>query len=154
MSQNSVLIDANLLVLLVVGATSKRYIEKHKKLSAFSERDYEELVGILSRAPSVLITPGILAETSNLATCIAEPAKSEILNVIRGFVGRAEEIHISGEKAVSSELFIRLGYTDSAILEASAGGRVLLTTDLGLYLAALEKGLQAINFNHLREQYL
>jgi hypothetical protein len=40
------------------------------------------------------------------------------------------------------------------LLEASAGDRVVLTSDLGLYLAAHAIGQTAVNFNHIRDHYL
>jgi hypothetical protein len=47
--------------------------------------------------------------------------------------------------------FIRLGLTDSVLLELGRSGATLLTVDLDLYLAALDAGLNVINYNHLKE---
>ena len=62
----------------------------------------------------------------------------------------AEEYVESKNAALRSE-FVRLGLTDSVLLQANELGYVLLTADLHLYQAAMAKGLDARNFNHLRE---
>ena len=41
-----VVVDANLLVLLVVGAASTRFISRHKRLSAYAIEDFE-LLGLI-----------------------------------------------------------------------------------------------------------
>ena len=46
---------------------------------------------------------------------------------------------------------MRLGLTDAVSLRTNGESRYLLTTDLDLYLAALSRGQQAENFNHIRE---
>jgi hypothetical protein len=47
------LLDTNLLVLLVVGLTSREYISIHKKLTSFSEQDFEILETLLSEASEI-----------------------------------------------------------------------------------------------------
>ena len=41
-------IDANLLVLLVVGSVGRNLIAKHRRLREYSEEDYEVLVDLLT----------------------------------------------------------------------------------------------------------
>ncbi len=48
--------------------------------------------------------------------------------------------------------FLNLGVTDSVLLLLSNNpSLVLITADLGFYLAATERGLNVVNFNHHRE---
>ncbi len=51
--------------------------------------------------------------------------------------------------ACKAREFLRLGLTDSVLLEISDNSRTILTADLDLYLSALDKGLKAVNFRHL-----
>ncbi len=44
-----------------------------------------------------------------------------------------------------------LDSTDCAILDALGPAHRLLTADFDLYLAALNRGHDAVNFNHLRQ---
>ena len=78
MPANAVILDSNLLVLLVVGTTSRSYIGKHKRLRAYTDRDFVLLLEVLSAAQRIIVTPNTVTETSNLAGQIAEPARSRI----------------------------------------------------------------------------
>jgi len=153
--KGSLLIDTNLLVLFVVGTASKEYITKHKKLTEFTVEDYDRLVKIIARASEVLVTPNTLTETSNLAAYINEPARSKVLNVLRTVIASAsQERYVPSSIAAERKEFIRLGLADAVLLEIAAKDVTLLTTDFDLYNTALAKGAQALNFNHLRDQYM
>lgn len=154
MSACPILLDTNLMVLFVVGTTSRQYIPRHKRLAAFTVDDFDTLVSVISRAPSVLVTPNTLTETSNLAAHIAEPARSEVFRVLRAVISKVQETYVPSTVAAKREEFIRLGLTDAVLMEASSQEAAVLTTDLNLYLAAIAKGSPAVNFNHLRDQYL
>jgi hypothetical protein len=151
--KGGLLIDTNLLVLFVVGTAAKEYIAKHKKLTEFTIEDYDLLVKLIARASEVLVTPNTLTETSNLAAYIGEPARSKVLDVLRTVSTDSQERYVpSSAAAARRSEFIRLGLADAAMLEATAAEKVtLLTADFNLYHAALAKGSQALNFNHLRD---
>ena len=148
------LIDTNLLLLFVVGTASREYIGKHKRLTEFTEEDYDTLLVVISSAPSVLVTPNTLTETSNLAAYIGEPARRHVFQVLRQLIEASEERYIASASAARRPEFIRLGLTDAALVEATSAEASLLTTDLDLYLSAIAKGAPAFNFNHLRDAYL
>lgn len=153
--KGGLLIDTNLLVLFVVGTAAKEYIAKHKKLTEFTVEDYDLLVKLIARASEVLVTPNTLTETSNLAAYINEPARSKVLDVLRMVSIDSQERYVPSSAAARRSEFIRLGLADAALLEATAAEKVtLLTADFNLYHAALAKGSQALNFNHLRDRYM
>ena len=62
-----VVADANVLILYLVGSTNINYIKKVKATKIFSEDDYYNLKNIIERFETVLTTPNILTEVSNLA---------------------------------------------------------------------------------------
>lgn len=111
---------------------------------------------ILSAAARIVVTPHILAETSNLARYgIAEPARTHIYRVLKALIeDHLEERHIEGKQVVARDEFPRIGLTDAAILGMATSSHMLLTADLDLYLAALNQGLKAEHFNHLRASRL
>lgn len=153
--KGGLLIDTNLLVLFVVGTAAKEYIAKHKKLTEFTVEDYDLLVKLIARASEVLVTPNTLTETSNLAAYIGEPARSKVMDVLRTVSIDSQERYVPSSAAARRSEFIRLGLADAALLEATAAEKVtLLTADFNLYHAALAKGSQALNFNHLRDRYM
>lgn len=154
MKLSRLLIDTNLLVLFIVGTASTDYIPKHKKLTSFTVEDYEVLLKIVAQATEILVTPNTLTETSNLVSYIGEPARSQVLQCLRLVITEAKEKYVSSSQVAQRPEFIWLGLTDTALLETSAQDITLLTTDFNLYCAALKKGDMALNFNHIRDQYL
>jgi hypothetical protein len=151
---NNLFLHTSLLLLYIVGSTSRDYISRHKKLTEFTESDYDLLLKIILNAPSVLVTPNTLTETSNLAAYIAEPARSSIFSILKTVIQNTDEIYLRSSEAANSPDFIRVGLTDSTLMEVISKDGELLTTDLNLYLLAISKGRKAINFNHLRDAYI
>lgn len=154
MKATPILIDTNLLVLYVVGTASRSYIAKHKRLTEFVVEDYDALLRVISNASAVFVTPHTLAETSNLARHIGEPARGEVLKVLQALITDTDELPISSKSACARNEFLRLGLTDAVLMEATDDENTLLTTDLDLYLAVQATGSPAINFNHIRDQYM
>ena len=149
MLPSSIYIDANLLVLLVVGATGKELIAKHRRLRTFQIEDYERLVALMSATDNVLVTPNVLTEASNLLAQHSDPERSRFFDVLRDFVGEAQENFVSSKIASDNRAFARLGLTDAALLEVVSKSNPLVTVDLDLYLTASAKESEAaFNFRH------
>ena len=144
------ILDANLLVLLVVGRAAREYIGKHKRLRAYSVSDFDLLIKLLSSASKIVITPNTLTETSNLVRQISEPARAQILLVLRELIARHDEHYRDSRSVSKSDEFPRLGLTDAVLLDIAGQYGTLLTTDLDLYVAAVKRGYKAVNFNHYR----
>ena len=66
MPANGYFIDANLLLLLVVGSVSPDAIARHRRLRVFTRDDYDILINQIGQVERVLVTPNTLTETSNL----------------------------------------------------------------------------------------
>ena len=157
-----IILDTNLLLLLIVGAASLarsatlKYLGMHKRLKdVYTEEDYAILISAIDGAPHIIITPNTMTETSNLLRHIKEPARSEIAIVLRECIKVQREIYINSANASTRNEYIKLGLTDSALLEVAAlpdDGMppLLLTTDLDLFIAAECAGYLVVNFNHLR----
>ena len=146
------LLDANLALLLVVGLTNERYIEKHKRLrSTYDKVDFDILKQLVQKAGRILFTPNVLTETSNLSRYIEDPFRTQIATVFAQIVSNVDERFIESKSAVRHAEHRRLGLTDAALLSAADSGATILTDDVDLYLAAVRAGLKAINYSHYRE---
>lgn len=150
----SVILDTNLLVLLTVGMTKRSLIGKHKRTKIFTEEDFDLLCLILEGYRQIVTTPGILTEVSNLVAQIGEPDRTAIMETLRILMQGYDEHYQPSTGITENTGFIRLGLTDAGILELVGKDRPLITTDIDLYLAAVGDGDRAINFNHLRSEYL
>lgn len=149
-----ILLDTNLLVLLVIGLTDRELILRHKRTRTFEPADYDLLVEVLASFDTVVVTPHVLAEASNLLSQIGEPTLSVLRTTFAKLVEMQEEVYVAGKDGVRRPEFLRLGLTDTAILELADADLALLMTDVGLYLEAAKSNPLAENFNHLRQARL
>ena len=152
MAPSGYFIDANLLLLLVVGSTDRDLIPKHRRLRRFGREDYDLLIRFIAQVCRVYVTPNTLTETSNLLAQHADPELSHFFDRLRFIIHESEEVVIASDRASTNSQFRRLGLTDAALLEAATEDTPVLTVDLDLYLAALEKGAyNAVNFTHFQD---
>ena len=151
MAWKGIFIDANLLVLLVVGATDQTLIPKHRRLRRFMVEDYGRLIELIRQAGQVFLTPNTLTEASNLLAQHPNPERSRFFAVLRRIIGTNEEIVVASKTASRNNAFVRLGLTDAALLEVISEETPLVTVDLDLFMAAFTEGkVAALNFTHLQ----
>ena len=151
MALKGIFIDANLLVLLVVGATDQALISKHRRLRTFMVEDYGRLIELIRQAGQVFLTPNTLTEASNLLAQHPNPERSRFFAVFRRIIGKSEEIVVASKAASGNDAFVRLGLTDAALLEVISEETPLVTVDLDLFVAAFAEGkVAALNFTHLQ----
>ena len=144
--EKAVVIDTNLLILFLVGATDPEYIRKHRRLyPTYNVQHFELVRSRLLLAPKLICTAHILTEASNLARQIANPMRSEIMATFKRFIDLAEERQVPGVQAADEPFFFRLGLTDAAILSLDPAGVQVLTVDHDFHIAALEKGFEVDN---------
>ena len=145
------ILDANLLVLLIVGLKDVSLIARHKRTREFSVDDFATLQRSLEGFDRIVLTPNILTECSNLLRQIGEPACSELTTMLKTLIENSDERYLPSQKAARAPEFPRLGLTDAGLLQTVSRELPLLTVDLDLYVAASKKGPEvATNFNHLR----
>jgi hypothetical protein len=151
---SAVIVDANLLLLLVVGAADRRYIAMHGNLSHYSVEDFELLIGLIGLFDEIVLVPHVLAEVSNLAAqSIKNPAKRHIFRQFRQLIETTQELPVASVQAVFREEFIDVGLNDSVLLqlcEASTFGLefTILTADKNLAVKAEMLGYSVQNFSH------
>ena len=144
-------LDANLLVLLVVGSESRDIIPKRRRLEHYSPEDYDILLDRLREADRLFVTPNTLTEASNLIGQHREPERSRLMNRLQYLIHHSREIVVDSTTASSNPAFAKLGLADVALLEAVTSETPLLTVDFSLYLEAIKNGEnRAVNFNPLR----
>ena len=151
MPQVGYFIDANLLVLLVVGSEDRGLIERHKRLREYTPEDYDLLYRIIADVGHIFVTPNTLTEASNLLGQHQEPERSLLYEQLGWLIEESEEIVVRSADAASNSEYTRLGLTDAALLEVATPDTPLITTDALLYIAASAKDeAAAVNFNHHR----
>ena len=143
MPVDQVVIDANLLVLLIVGTVDRRLVGKHRRVRIFEPEDYDLLLDLLHQTPQpAVVTPNTLTEVSNL---IEDRRDKRFLRQLKEFVEASEEIVVASSTASNNHAYERLGLTDAVLLEIASAQRPLVTADLDLYHAVLTtKGSGAV----------
>ena len=145
---NGILIDANLLLLLLVGRFSVQRIESFKRTSIFRREDFRLLEAIVRQFSRILSTAHVLTEVSNLATAF-EPLAA-FRETFRQTIDIIDERNCKAKEAAANPYFRSVGLTDAAILALADRQFLLLTVDAALALISQATGGDAINFNHLR----
>ncbi len=140
--QTGIVLDANLLVLLVVGLHDRARIATFKRTRQYTADDFDLLGRLIGGGTRITVTPGILTETSNL---VGEAR----LPVLRALIGRVAEKHMPAARLAESLFFDRFGLTDAGIAEL-AGSHLILTGDFRLSESLRHRGFEVLNFNHLR----
>jgi len=142
-------VDANLLILLVVGSVDPRIIAKHRRLDEFTADDYDFLLVVLNEVRHIFVTPNTLTEASNLLRQHGEPERSRLMDRLAYLIEESDEVVVASAEAAANPHFGQLGLTDAALLESIGPQTPLLTVDHDLYVAALATGTDtAVNFLH------
>jgi hypothetical protein len=83
----ALLIDANLLILYVVGILDEDLIDRHKRTRKYSKEDWEELRQFILAYRSLVTTPSVLTEASNLLSFgMTGKTKSELFDALGSMI--------------------------------------------------------------------
>lgn len=147
------LLDANVLLLLVVGSVAPEFVRSHKRLQAFSAEDFALLKEVVDAADEVTATVNAWTEVSNILDFgVAKPLRNGLIWGLKRQIDSLSEIYVTSRSVCADLAFWPLGLSDAAALMATNDRTTLLTTDVPLYEQALARGCDALNFHHLREQ--
>jgi rRNA-processing protein FCF1 len=151
-ASRGVLVDANLLLLYIVGSYDLQRISRFKRTCQFQPSDFEFLARFMALFHRRVTTPSVLAEVSNLVSQMGEPARTECLASLAADIETLDERYDRSRDVAREESFLSVGLTDAAIqVVARAEGLLVLTDDYRLANRLLAEGLAAINYNHIRE---
>ena len=143
------MVDSNLLVLFLVGLVNKRRILQFKRTQNFTSEDFDTLSQLLNWFGKLVTTPHVLSQVSDL-TDLNGKELGTVRQLFGVLVEKMEEYYDTGASLVTDHLFARLGLTDVAVASVCARGVLVLTSDVQLYVALQERGVDALNFNHVR----
>lgn len=147
-----VVVDTNLLILYTVGNYDPDLINKFKRTAQYERQDFNTLKLFLSYFNSVLTTPNILTEVSNLSSSLNAQVGNKFFPSFHGVIATLTEKYIASRTASEVPAFHKFGLTDSVIAQLGSQSYLVLTDDFPLsgYLQSL--GIDVINFNHIRSE--
>jgi len=145
-------LDSNLLLLLWCVPFDRELMRTFKRLNSFQIEDIDLLSDTLKVFSAVRTTPHVLTEVSNLANSLPSWVKGDWSQHFSKQIQVISEEWISAASIATSE-FMWLGLTDAG-LAALAETHVILTIDFPLSSSLESRGLNVINFTHLRSLWL
>ena len=146
-----VLVDANLLLLYVVGVYDPNWIERFKRTSKFVKDDFELLDRLLRHFQTVATTPPVLAEVSNFLGHLPEGARRDCTKLFCSLIPELDDAHCPSEELCGHPYSRRFRLTDTGIAEVSEEADLVVTDDLPLHHRLMNDEQQdSINFNHFR----
>jgi hypothetical protein len=148
-----ILLDTNLLLLLFVGLVDPNLVKdfKRTKNHQLTEREFLLLERIVNHFSKIVTTPHILTETSNFIFQLNDEKQKLALEIVAKAIQSFKERREESKKLVLAEEFFNFGLTDTAILDLPPKRYLVLSIDAALVIALQKKGVDAINFNHLRQ---
>lgn len=151
---NGLLIDANLLILLIVGNLNPAHIHTHKRTAnKYSAEDYTLLISFVDqfKASAVVTTPNILTEVSNLLEGYSYKGQQALTILERFATGTKEISHESSSTMnLHPKSYLKFGLSDAVIHRIAEENYLVLTDDLNFCAYLQGQGLLAINFTNLR----
>ena len=148
MSRRKVALDTNVFLLFLVGLTDRAAIARHKRLTAYDADSYDALCRLLAGYDEIVVTPGCLAETTNLLDS-DKGSRTRCYQILRELIESGEalsEKHIPAVKVVEAQPFMWLGFTDASYVELAREGIPVITADFKLYQQVVAQNEESINF--------
>ncbi len=145
-----ILVDANLLLLYVVGTHDERLITSFKRTRQFTPEDYRLLASIVGYFERIVTTPHVLTEVNGLSNQLPGRLRFDFYGTFGSGLREWTEQLFPSTEAVENMAFRYLGLTDAAIAEVARGDVLVLSVDLDLITHLHKTGRDAINFNNIR----
>ena len=142
------ILDSNLLLLLWCAGFDPDLVTTFKRLNSFQMKDIELLHETLTLFSIIRTSPHVLTEVSNLANSLPKWIKDDWAEHFSRQIQTVPE-EWSSASTIAPGDFMWLGLTDAA-LAALATTHVILTIDFPLSNSLESRGLNVINFTHLR----
>ena len=153
--RKSVLLDSNLLLVLLTGSSDPTLFARFKRVSGFTVDDYDLLIRFLGFFTTILTTPHVLTEVSNLANSLPEWCKIDWFRNFAVLIASEKrtpglrECWLPARDLARTPEFAAFGMTDAALCQLSSEALVL-TEDYRLSGMLRHKGKDVLNFAELR----
>lgn len=152
MSRRRVALDTNVFLLFLVGLADRATIVHHKRLAAYDADSYDLLCKLIAGYDEIVVTPGCLAETTNLLDA-DRSSRERCYMVLKELICTGEalnEKHAPAARIVEERPFMWLGFTDASYVELAEEGIPVITADFGLFQQVVALNENSVNFAEVR----
>lgn len=145
-------LDTNVFLLFLVGRANPGGIKRVKRLQAFAPEDYALLCQLIAPFDRMVVTPGCLAETTNLLDHdrLARETYFPELRALLHMPDTIREDYVPAARVTDERSFLWLGITDATYVDIARRGVPVITTDFKLYQQVISYCQQSVNFDFLR----
>jgi hypothetical protein len=151
-SGQTVMVDTNILLLLVVGSTDLRRVGDMPRTKQYDADDYNNASYIVRGFRWAVTTPHVLSQTSDLlrsTRAYGELAES-LSRKLQAVFLLTQEHFVPARVLAKPKEFRSVGLADASVLDAARRGCTILTDDLILHNVVLSRGGKSINFTERR----
>jgi hypothetical protein len=145
-----ILLDANLLLLYLIGSFQRGRIEVFKRTAHFTLAEFDSLVALLAQFGTIVTTPHLLTEVSNLANSLPEYIKSDWCDHFAAKTTDFLEILDPAALIMKESCFNPYGLADAALQRASVN-TLVVTDDFRLSGFLRDRGISTLNFRELTQ---
>ncbi len=151
-----ILIDANALVLLIVGMIDENLVGKHKRTSIYSRRDYQELRLVIKDFRRLVVLPNVWTEVDNLLNRFSGNHKWSYITLIKSMLEQTTERYVASVTGGVSDYFMSDGLTDALLIELGKEEQYdfLITGDSALSDIARANGIEVYDTVQRRNEDL
>ena len=144
------LLDANVLLLWIVGSLNSALVGNHRRLSSFDSDDFALVEGLAAQISHHISTPHVLTEVSNHLGSGPQQMVRDGTAALDAYIANLDEILISAKIVAANPEFHALGLTDATILHFSGADIRVVSTDFHLCNRLAAKGVDVINPRNFR----
>lgn len=145
------LVDSSLLVVYLVGGLDQRYLTHCRAIkSSFTLPEYDLLARLIHEFAIVVTTPHILTEVSNLAGRLPQPLLGKFRSFFSSVINMLQEENASAVNIAATNQFLKFGMADTAITLITPGQFLVLTEEVSLFGLLSKRGVDVLNFSHIR----
>jgi hypothetical protein len=135
----------------MIGRVSEDQIQTFKRTNIFTKSDFHLLLRIIDKFDKLIITPNILTEVSNLSNGLSGKSLEKFHDSISSSLETIKEVYITSAAITEVNGFSKYGLADSGIIAAAKDNYLVLSDDLKFTGFAAQRGIDCINFNHVRD---
>jgi hypothetical protein len=150
---SGILIDTNLLLLFFIGSFNPKLITEFKRTKQFTVDDFILLQTFLEPFVSIVTTTHVLTEVNSFSNQLPNHLKPAYYTEVATQLTTLVEIPFPSASISENVAFLKYGLTDIGILLVAEGKYLVLTDDFDLSALLITSGVDAINFNHLRQWF-
>jgi len=143
--QKGLLIDANIVLLYIIGSIDILLIRDFSRTAMFTEDDFYKISKFIDYFELKITTPHILTEVSNLIG-----NKQNLQSFLGAYIEKTKEIFLESANVSKNNAFLNFGLADIAISETAKNSYLVVTNDNPLFGYLVNQRIDAVSLDQLR----